>query len=90
VPAAMRAEPIRAQAGITINVRFNGGQPANAWAKTPFEVITDYGNYPGFNPSVADVAVLRQDERILCGTGVTPFIKEAARRGRKPGPGPAA
>ena len=37
-------------------------QPANASAKTLFEVITAYGNYPSFNPSVAGVAVLRKAE----------------------------
>ena len=30
--------------------------------KTLFEVITDYGNYPGFDPSVTGVTVLGQDE----------------------------
>jgi hypothetical protein len=37
-------------------------QPANASAKTLFEVITVYGNYPSFNPSVTGVAVLRKGE----------------------------
>jgi hypothetical protein len=31
-------------------------------AKMLSVVITDYGNYPGFNPSVTDVAVLSLDE----------------------------
>jgi Polyketide cyclase / dehydrase and lipid transport len=30
--------------------------------KTLFEVITRYGNYPSFNPSVTGVTVLGQDE----------------------------
>jgi Polyketide cyclase / dehydrase and lipid transport len=44
-----------------MNVCFNGMQPADACVKTLFEVITDYGNYPGFNPSVTDVTVPGQD-----------------------------
>jgi ribosome-associated toxin RatA of RatAB toxin-antitoxin module len=53
-----------------MNVRFNGTQPVNASAKTQLEVITDYASYPGFNPSVTGVTVLRRDDRGLALRGL--------------------
>jgi ribosome-associated toxin RatA of RatAB toxin-antitoxin module len=44
-----------------VDVRFNDTQRANVSAQTLFEVITDYANYPNFNPSVTNVTVLRKD-----------------------------
>jgi ribosome-associated toxin RatA of RatAB toxin-antitoxin module len=43
-----------------VDIHFNDTQPADAPAGTLFEVITDYANYPNFNPALVKVQVIKK------------------------------
>jgi hypothetical protein len=47
---------------IAMNVHFKDTQPAEAPGEVLFSVLTDYVNYPNFNPSVTNVTVLKKDD----------------------------
>jgi ribosome-associated toxin RatA of RatAB toxin-antitoxin module len=44
-----------------MEIHFNDTQSADASAKTLFEVITDYANYPRFNSALINVDVVKKD-----------------------------
>lgn len=46
-----------------MNIHFNHTEPVNASAQTLFDVITDYANYPSFNPALINVEVVSKDEQ---------------------------
>ena len=46
-----------------MNIHFNHTEPVNASAQTLFDVITDYANYPSFNPALIHVEVVSKDEQ---------------------------
>ena len=45
-----------------MDIHFNDTQPADAPAGTLFEVITDYADYPSFNPALVKVQVVKKDD----------------------------
>ena len=45
-----------------MGIHVNDTQPAGAPAGTLVEVITDYASYPGFNPALIQVQVVKKDD----------------------------